>query len=274
MSIELTIVVENTAIDSILASEHGLAVHFVVAGRQFMFDTSATAGALAANAAALAIDLAEVEGVVISHGHPDHTGGIAALLAARPGLKVHASPAAFAERWSARAGQPQRQIGWLISPEALAEQGASFCPVPAARELAAGAVVSGPIPGPQPGIDQFLVKDEGGPVRDEFADELFVMLRGRSGWAVLTGCCHRGLPNTLREARELAGGEPIVTVLGGLHLGPAGPEELAAAAEAIRETNPDVIYPCHCTGSSGRQYLDTRFPGKVRQIHGGTRLEL
>ena len=98
------------------------------------------------------------------------------------------------------------------------------------------------------------------------------MLRGAAGWAVLTGCCHRGLANTLNTARDLARGEPIAAVLGGFHLGPAGPGELAAAAEAIRQANPSAIYPCHCTGKSGREYLARQFPDKVRQIHGGTRL--
>ena len=272
MSIELTIVVENTAVDKGLAAEHGLAAHIATGQRNFMFDASATPEALAANAAALSIDLSAIEGLVISHGHLDHTGGIAALLKARPGLRIYAHPQVFDQRFSDRSNQPQHQIGWQSGPERLAEQAATFCPVRSAQELAEGVVVSGPIPGPQPGIDRFLVQGQGGLRRDEFADEVFLMLRGAAGWAVLTGCCHRGLANTLSTARDLARGEPIAAVLGGFHLGPAGPEELSAAAEAIRQANPSAIYPCHCTGRPGREYLARQFPDKVRQIHGGTRL--
>ena len=75
-------------------------------------------------------------------------------------------------------------------------------------------------------------------------------------------------------ARYLAGGEPIFAVLGGFHLGPASEAELAAAADAIRQVAPKVIYPCHCTGKPGREYLAREFPGAVEQIHGGTRLSL
>ena len=274
MGIELTIVVENTAKDEVLVAEHGLAVHIAAGGRSFLFDTSATPEALATNAKALSIDLSAVEGVAISHGHLDHTGGMPALLAARPQLKVYAHPDVFIERYSHWPNQPRQQIGWQFSPVALCGKGAVFCPVRAAQELTDGVVLSGPIAGPQPAIDRFLVQGPDGLVGDEFVDESALMLRGSRGWSVLTGCCHRGLANTLRTARDLAGGEPIYAVLGGFHLGPAGEAELAAAADAIREVGPTVIYPCHCTGKPGCEYLAREFPGAVEQIHGGTRLSL
>jgi len=272
MIIDLTILLENTAVNASLATEHGLAVHIAGGGRDFLLDTSATPEALSANAAALGIDLSALDGVIISHGHLDHVGGIDAVLKARPGLRVYAHPTVFAERFSDRAGQPAREIGWRSSPENLADRGAVFCPVPASQTLAEGIIISGPIPGPQPDIDRFLVKTASGQKRDEFADEVFLMLRGQSGWVVLTGCCHRGLPNTLRAARALAAAEPIAAIVGGFHLGPAGPAELAAAADAIEQVNPAAIYPCHCTGRPGREFLAKRFPGRVEQIHGGTRL--
>ncbi len=272
MTIELTIVVENTAVEASLATEHGLAVHVASGGRNFLLDSSATPEALAANAAGLGIDLSAVDGVVISHGHLDHVGGIGAVLKARPGLRVYAHPAVFVERFSDRPNQPARQIGWRSGPEDLADRGGVFCPVQAPQTLAEGIVISGPIPGQQPDIDKFIVRTERGRRRDEFADEVFLMLRGGSGWVVLTGCCHRGLPNTLRAAGHLAGAEPIAAVMGGFHLGPAGPADLAAAADAIEQVNPVAIYPCHCTGRTGREFLAKRFPARVEQIHGGTRL--
>ncbi len=274
MSPNLTVVVENAAAQPALIAEHGLAVHLSAGGHNIMFDTSATPQALAANAAALSVDLAAVEAVVISHGHPDHTGGLPALLRARQGLQVFACPGVFARRCSDRPGQARRQIGWQSSPQELGRQGAIFHPVHAAQELAEGVILSGPIGGPQPAIDHFLAETEAGLVRDEFADELFLMLRGRGGWTVLTGCCHRGLANTLSVAADLSGGKPIAAVMGGFHLGSAGPAELEAAAAAIRTVNPGAIYPCHCTGRQAAEYLGRQFPGKVQQVHGGTRLSI
>lgn len=274
MSIQLTVVVENTSADESLAVEHGLAVHVAAGDWQLMFDTSSTPEALASNAAALLLDLSQVRGVVISHGHLDHTGGMAALLAARPGLEVYAHPEVFARRWAARPDHSMREIGWRSSAPGLASHGAVFCPVNSPDVLARGVVISGPIGGPQPKLDSFVIRRDEELVEDTFRDEVFLMIGGADGWAVLTGCCHRGLKNTLRKATFLARGQPIRTVIGGFHLGRATDEQLAEAGDALEQVNPELIYPCHCTGKPGREYLAQRFGEKVRQLHGGVRLKL
>ena len=274
LQMEMVILVENTAARKGLLAEHGLSVHLRGGGREFLFDTSASPQALSANASALGIDLAAVEAVIISHGHLDHTGGLPAVLSARPGLAVYAHPMAFARRWAAPPGKPRREIGWQTTPADLARQGGRFVPVEAPCRLGDELLIAGPIPGPQPALDHFLVQDGQQVVTDTFRDELFLMIRGRAGWTVLTGCCHRGLPNTLRLARELIGDDPINMVLGGFHLGQAGPEELAEAAAALAEANPNVVYACHCTGRTGREYLAGQLPGRVLSLGGGVRFEL
>lgn len=272
MSVELTIVVENTAPDDSLVGEVGLSVHVAAGGLDLMFDTGATPEALLANAPALSIDLTSVEGVVISHGHCDHTGGIDALLTAGSGLRVHAHPGAFAKRWSDRPGEQMVPIGWQSNSNALERQGAVFYPILAPELLGDGVLISGPIGGPQPEIDRFVVRTEDGLIRDTFADEVFLMLRGSDGWVILTGCCHRGLKNTLRTGRFLARGEPIIAVVGGLHLAPANEEDLAAAVAALTEEGVERVYPCHCTGRRGSEYLAEHFIGQVEPVHAGTKL--
>ncbi len=271
---EVTILVENTFAEESLAVEHGLSVHVAGGAEQYLLDASASPQALAANAEALSVDLSGLDGVIVSHGHPDHTGGLPAVLSGAPGVKVYAHPSAFARRWAERPDQPRREITWRSDPQALARAGGEFCPVERPLELPGGIVVARPAEGPQPALDRFVVETDGALSEDRFADELFVMARGASGWVVLTGCCHRGLPNTLSAARALAGGQAIHAVLGGLHLGRATPELLARAADALRGAGVERIYPCHCTGRAGREYLAGEFPGRVEQVHGGTRLSL
>ena len=69
-------------------AEHGLALLLETERGAVLFDTGATPTVLAANAAALDIDLARVTAVVLSHGHYDHTGGLPAVLAAAPSARV------------------------------------------------------------------------------------------------------------------------------------------------------------------------------------------
>ena len=271
---DLTVIVDNARTEGGLLSEHGLSVGIRLGQRSFIFDTSATPQALRANAELLSLDLASVEAVIISHGHPGHTGGLTALLAARPGLKVHASPAAFAHRWSDRPDRPMREISWHSGPDALASHGAVFCPVTDPGMLADGLLVSGPIGGRQGHADRYVIQQGDSLAADVFRDELFLMVRGAAGWAVLVGCCHRGLRNTLRLASFLAHGEPIQMVLGGLHLSGAGEGRLAEAAASLEEIGPEAIHPCHCTGSDGIRYLTERLPGKVHPLHCGMQLSL
>ncbi len=45
-----------------------------------LFDTGMTGKVLLHNAAALGVDLGRLDHVVVSHGHPDHYGGLVGLL--------------------------------------------------------------------------------------------------------------------------------------------------------------------------------------------------
>jgi 7,8-dihydropterin-6-yl-methyl-4-(beta-D-ribofuranosyl)aminobenzene 5'-phosphate synthase len=102
----LTILTNNYAKGAGLRGEHGFAVHLRREGtdetgttpRRVLFDTGQTGEVLAHNAAAVGIDLKEIDALVLSHGHYDHTGGLDAIIQARAGpnpLPVYAHPAAF-----------------------------------------------------------------------------------------------------------------------------------------------------------------------------------
>ena len=56
-------------------AEHGLSIYIETQGRKLLFDTGASA-LFADNAKRLKVDLEEVEALIISHGHYDHTGGV------------------------------------------------------------------------------------------------------------------------------------------------------------------------------------------------------
>ena len=264
--------VENTAVDDGLAFEHGLSVHISTGEGEYLLDAASTPEALAANADALGLALSRLAGVVISHGHPDHTGGLPAALAARPGVQVFAHPRAFDRRWTNRPGRPRRQICWESGRADIAAAGAVFRAVRPPARLPGGIIVVSPAAGPQPALDHFLRETPGGPVEDTFADELFVMVPGEAGWVVVTGCCHRGLPHTLAAASEVSEGRPIRAVLGGFHLGQAPQAELHAAVAAIRAAGVGQVHPCHCTGQLGTDWLGEQLGDAVRPVGGGTKL--
>ena len=92
-NIRITTLVENTASGVSLLAEHGLSFWIEYANKRILFDTGQS-NILVKNAKALGIDLAETDAIVLSHGHYDHTGGLAAVLNIAEKAKIYLHPGA------------------------------------------------------------------------------------------------------------------------------------------------------------------------------------
>lgn len=321
MSVELLVLVENHAERPPLRAEHGLSVLVTGPDWRLLFDTGASADVLDHNARSLGVPLTTIPAVAISHGHYDHTGGLAELVRLCRPLALYAHPDAFARRWSNRPGRPLRDVSCPQSLRHLRDAGARFHPITAPERVRQWLVLSGPIGGgqaeapprppggagnparnadsgappagtgwvrpsaspdvdrPPPRREQFVVRRRDEIVSDAFPDEMFLLLKvtrdgSPAGWAVLTGCCHRGVANTLRTARFLAHDEPIRAVVGGLHLRQADRPELEAAADVLRGVGSPDLYLGHCTGQRATEFLTAAFPDRVHPLRTGTRVVL
>ena len=100
VSVQIAILVDNATSSDSIKAEHGLALMLSGPGRKVLFDTGATGQTLLANAAAMGLDLRDVEAVVLSHGHHDHTGGLLAAAEASGALEVYASSSLWRRRWA------------------------------------------------------------------------------------------------------------------------------------------------------------------------------
>lgn len=272
----LVILSDNRTARAGLQAEHGLSIFIESPGARLLFDTG-QGGALAENAAQLGVDLASVDAVVASHGHYDHTGGLATLLERNRRALVYLHPAAAQPKFARNAAPPHREIG-MPQAALLALQRARgrVCWIRNATELAPGALATGEIPELRPHAPDrsrfFLDADCRQP--DLFVDEQALVLDTDRGLAVLTGCGHAGLPATLERCRALRPGRPVFAVFGGLHLGDANGEALDAAASALEQCGAVLIGACHCTGQQGRKFLHARLGGRVVEAAAGMAWEL
>ena len=270
MPVKLTILVDNTSAKSEFQAEHGLAILIQGGDLTALFDTGATQQALMGNLAQAGVAPTDVQAAILSHGHADHTGGLAALASSYRGLRLYAHATAFCRRFADRPGQSLREIGCPAGPLRLQQAGVAMQFVQSPEMLQEWLILSGPVGGPPRGDERFVIRKGEELVIDHFEDEQFVLVKGAEGWVVLSGCCHRGLRNTLRLARFLARGERIAGIVGGLHLHNADEEGLGEALDQLRQHGPLMIHPCHCTGQGAIDFLRKHLGTLVQPVGSGT----
>lgn len=263
-------------------AEHGLSFLVSVTmgseRRTLLFDTGSSVGALVHNLRVLGADPAEIEAIVLSHGHFDHTmglNGLAGTLAPLPPLVVH--PDAWLRR---RVNIPGRDP-WELPTTSREKVCATGFRVIESREpsllLGGGILVTGE-------IERSTGFEQGLPVHEAYRDgrwqpdpflfddqALVANVRGK-GLIVITGCGHAGVVNTVRYSRKITGVDRVYAVLGGFHLAGLLYEAIIpATVETLREIAPQVIVPCHCTGWRAIHALADAFPDAVLPSSVGTR---
>jgi len=256
--------------------EHGLAFLVESADGRVLFDTGASGTVLMHNLEVAGIAPETINALVISHGHHDHTGGLAAFLERRPGLPFYAHSDLLRERFSQREGE-MRAVGIPLALETLrhlAELRLSAEP----QEVLPGIWTSGEItdrPEPEGRSAHHFVRGEKGLEPDPYRDDMALVLETERGLVLLCGCCHAGLLNTLAHV-ERTFQQPVVAIIGGTHLISADADHLERVRQKMLEMESvRDIYLNHCSGETAfLTLLMTLGPGVVHSCPAGTRIDL
>ena len=273
---KITVLVEDRTLSPELEAEHGLSLLLERNGESWLFDTGLS-GIAAANARRLGADLAAVRGVILSHGHYDHTGGLAAVLESAGPKMVYAHPRIFRKRYSLRKKGMSRRIGMPLGRAVLERRGAGFSLSREWREIAPGIQLSGEIPlsaGSVPGEPFLAVRNRLKFLPDLFVDEQFLLAGTSGGLVMLNGCCHTGLLESLRHIRSIRPGAKIRAIVGGFHLRSAPLRELERITAALKEYDPELIAAGHCTGEEAEKVLAEKFGPRFLSLRTGLKLEL
>ncbi|MDR2549525.1 MAG: MBL fold metallo-hydrolase [Desulfobulbus sp.] len=261
----IAILVDNEA-GAGLEAEHGFSLWLETDGRRILFDTG-QGGVLLVNAPILGIDPTRADHLVLSHGHYDHSGGLASLLQQGHGCTLHCHPGVVSPRYSIRnrtAKSLQMPSKALAALERFPLGQLRWVQQPV--QLGATVGLTGPIG------RETIFEDAGGPFfldraghrPDPVDDDLALWVRSRDGLIVCVGCAHAGLINTLRQVQRLNGGMRIQAVIGGFHLLNANVERLEQTIDALHRLAPDLIVPCHCTGEAAVEALRRAFGKRCR----------
>lgn len=271
--VRITVLVENSVHSQGLAAEHGLSFHIRIGQRSLLFDTGQS-DLILRNARALGIALNEINSLVLSHGHYDHTGGLDAVLTAAPQARVCLHPAALEAKYSRKPGSAARFIGMNgNTAESLRHRG--FIKTTGWTRILEDVCVTGEIPRATSYEDTggpFFLDTEGARPDPLTDDQALVIDLGQSV-LLLLGCAHAGVVNTLDQVEQMTGGKPVRAVMGGFHLSSASEERLMRTIARLRSAKLTFLAPMHCTGWPAMPRLWQAFPEVIRSVGVGAVLE-
>ena len=266
MQFTVTTLVENAVAQSgqALLAEHGLSFYIQAGDRKILFDTGQNL-AISNNARVLGIDLKQIDTVVLSHGHYDHTRGLQSIIENNNNFTLYGHPAVFSPKVKKTNGN-YKYIGIPVEKNDIVNRGISVQLSRDPVEIAPGLMTSGEIALKNDfelGEPMFFLKQEEKVIRDTLADDQALILDTAKGLVVLLGCSHRGVINTLTHVTQLKGNKKIHAILGGMHLGKASDGKLAKIIDHLREFGLDMIGVGHCTGPRAFLALANEFKDRV-----------
>jgi len=275
-NVTFSVLLENTTNCGGLASEHGLSLWIEADGTRILFDAGQS-GAFLANAAAMRIDISRADALVLSHGHYDHTGGLAHLPRETWPLHAYLHPAAMMPRYHRHDPPPHKSIGMpAASATVIKQMDERIIWTCTATQITEDIGVTGYFPRAaqfEQAEPSFFV-DAACTRHDSIRDDQALWLKTKNGVVVVMGCAHAGVANTLDHICRLLLVDHIYAVIGGLHLGAASDDRIARTADALNKRGVALVAAGHCTGSEAVTTLSRKCTAKVTPLPTGNILLL
>lgn len=234
----ITIVYDNNAEVAGLETDWGFGCLIQGPEKTILFDTGGRGDILLDNMRKLKLDPKDVDVVVLSHIHGDHTGGLKAFLEQQPGVPVYI-PRGFPQQFK---GEYKPPLAELIE-------------CPDSREICPGVRTTGT-------LDAWQLTEHG------------LCVNTPDGWVVITGCAHPGADQIAAAASKTIEAQPYL-VVGGYHLPPESQVEsqnrtarkkIASVIARLDRLGVKRVAPCHCSGDLARRMCKEHFGDRCELI--------
>ncbi len=270
--------------NSILA-EHGFSalvtVHADGKASSLLFDFGFSEDGAARNAEMLGANIGSVKAMVLSHGHPDHTGGFrefSSLIGDRRGIEFVCHPEVFMKLRYLKFGEEFKVYFSEFSKDTVLTEGFLLRETADPYPLMGGQVMFlGEIPRLTDFEKGFPIAhrmEEGKEKWDSIEDDSGIAMYVKDrGLVILTGCAHAGIINTIRHAMTTTGADKVCAVVGGFHLsGPFFEPIIERTTGELKAIDPLYVVPTHCTGRKAVLHIEREMPGKFILNMSGTKL--
>ena len=250
-NIRIVTLMEDNLCGKNIIAEHGLSL-YIEAGKHKMLVDTGQSPATWENAKEKGISLTEVDTVILSHGHYDHSGGLPAFAGINPKAKIYLRDNADGEYYAYKEGS-EKYIGidkgimelpnlYRISENTVIDEELSLFTGVEPKRL-------------WPKGNRRLHEKKGEEyIQDMFTHEQYLVIKyGVNQYALISGCAHNGILNILDTFREIYHTNPSI-VVSGFHMIQSSytEEELEKIRLVARElkTMDTCFYTGHCTGET------------------------
>lgn len=244
----------NTLIDRYFYGEPGVSYFIQDEDINILFDTGYS-DIFLKNAQKMNENLMNVDYVVVSHGHIDHTWGLVPLIRLYAEAKIEninynkptliAHPSAFLYKEF----NDNEEIGCIINKEKLSKHfnmNLSKEPVWLTDKM----VFLGDIERKNKFENKAPIgkyEDNGIKFDDYVIDDSALVYKSSEGLVIITGCSHAGICNIIEYAQKVCKDDRIADIVGGFHLLDPSEEQLEGTIDYFMKADINEVHACHCT---------------------------